>query len=120
MMPYFSMGGIIYFTMITSAASRNNLLQIGILLLFVAIIHNLMGYLLGYRLSRWFGLNIADSRTIAFEVGMQNGGMASGLAGVFGKLSTLGLAAAVFSPWMNISGSLLANYLKCRKEPLNP
>jgi BASS family bile acid:Na+ symporter len=26
-----------------------------------------------------------------------------------GKLGTLGLASAVFSPWMNISGSILAN-----------
>ena len=42
----------------------------------------------------------------------QNGGMASGLAGVMGKLGTVGLAAAVFSPWMNISGSILANYWK--------
>ena len=39
---------------------------------------------------------------------MQNGGMASGLAGGMGKLATVGLAAAIFSPWMNISGSILA------------
>jgi bile acid:Na+ symporter, BASS family len=36
--------------------------------------------------------------------------MASGLAGSMGKLGTVGLPAAVFSPWMNISGSILANY----------
>jgi BASS family bile acid:Na+ symporter len=47
---------------------------------------------------------------MALEVGMQNGGMASGIAGELGKLGTLGLASAVFSPWMNISGSILANY----------
>jgi BASS family bile acid:Na+ symporter len=41
--------------------------------------------------------------------------MASGLAGTMGKLGTVGLAAAVFSPWMNISGSILANYWR-RKE----
>jgi BASS family bile acid:Na+ symporter len=52
---------------------------------------------------------------MAFEVGLQNGGMASGLAGTMGKLGTVGLAAAVFSPWMNISGSILANYWR-RKE----
>jgi BASS family bile acid:Na+ symporter len=33
-----------------------------------------------------------------------------------GKLGTVGLAAAVFSPWMNISGSILANYW--RRHPL--
>jgi BASS family bile acid:Na+ symporter len=42
--------------------------------------------------------------------------MASGLAGTMGKLATVGLAAAVFSPWMNISGSILANYW--RKRPV--
>jgi BASS family bile acid:Na+ symporter len=46
---------------------------------------------------------------MALEVGLQNGGMASGIAGEMGKLGTLGLASAVFSPWMNISGSILAN-----------
>ncbi|RZK85267.1 MAG: bile acid:sodium symporter family protein, partial [Pedobacter sp.] len=57
----------------------------------------------------------------AFEVGLQNGGMASGLAGGMGKLGTVGLAAAVFSPWMNISGSILANYWrrKALKEEEN-
>ena len=48
-------------------------------------------------------------RTVALEVGLQNGGMASGLAGAMGKLGTVGLAAAIFSPWMNVSGSILAN-----------
>jgi BASS family bile acid:Na+ symporter len=42
--------------------------------------------------------------------------MASGLAGSMGKLGTVGLAAAVFSPWMNISGSILANYW--RRHPV--
>ena len=51
-----------------------------------------------------------------FEVGLQNGGMASGIAGAMGKLGTMGLAAAIFSPWMNVSGSVLANYW--RKKPV--
>jgi BASS family bile acid:Na+ symporter len=40
--------------------------------------------------------------------------MASGIAGAMGKLGSVGLAAAVFSPWMNISGSLLANWWRSR------
>ena len=51
-----------------------------------------------------------DCRTIALEVGMQNGGLASGIALEMGKVSTIGLAPAVFGPWMNISGSSLATY----------
>jgi BASS family bile acid:Na+ symporter len=62
------------------------------------------------------GLDKKSSQTIAFEVGLQNGGMASGLAGSMGKLATLGLASAVFSPWMNVSGSLLANYWRKKDD----
>lgn len=109
-MPYFSMFGIIYFTLVTTAAGRDNLIQIGFLLFLASVLHNGAGYFFGYWLSRASGLDKKSSQTIAFEVGLQNGGMASGLAGSMGKLATLGLAAAVFSPWMNVSGSLLANY----------
>ena len=109
-MPYVSMFGIVYFTTVTTAAGRDNLLNVGLILFLAAVIHNSAGYFLGYWLSRAFGLNKTSARTIAFEVGLQNGGMASGLAGSMGKLGTVGLAAAVFSPWMNISGSILANY----------
>jgi bile acid:Na+ symporter, BASS family len=109
-MPLISMFGIIYFTTVTTAAGRENLMKVGVLLFIASVIHNAAGYFFGYWLSRFFGMDINSSRTIAFEVGLQNGGMASGIAGSMGKLGTVGLAAAVFSPWMNISGSILANY----------
>jgi BASS family bile acid:Na+ symporter len=114
--PYFSMFGIVYFTTVTTAAGRDNLLHIGAILFLAAVIHNSAGYFFGYWLSRLFKLDKNSARTIAFEVGLQNGGMASGLAGTMGKLATVGLAAAIFSPWMNISGSILANYW--RKHPV--
>lgn len=112
LMPYFSMFGIIYFTTVTTAAGRDSLLTVGLLLLLVAILHNSAGYGLGYLFSRLLGLDRQSARAMALEVGLQNGGMASGLAGSMGMLGTLGLASAVFSPWMNISGSVLANYWK--------
>lgn len=116
-MPLISMFGIIYFTTVTTAAGRDNLMKVGFLLFIASVIHNAAGYFFGYWLSRLFGMDKNASRTIAFEVGLQNGGMASGIAGSMGKLGTVGLPAAVFSPWMNISGSLLANYW--RKKPVN-
>jgi len=116
-MPLISMFGIIYFTTVTTAAGRDNLVKVGVLLFIASVIHNAAGYFFGYWLSRFFGMDINSSRTIAFEVGLQNGGMASGIAGSMGKLGTVGLAAAVFSPWMNISGSILANYWR-RKTPV--
>ena len=113
--PRLSMAGIVYFTAVTTAAGRDNLLQVGGLLFLVAVLHNTAGYALGYWLARAAGLDKASARSVAFEVGIQNGGMASGLAGAAGKLGTMGLASAIFSPWMNISGSVLANYW--RKRP---
>ena len=44
------------------------------------------------------------------EVGMQNAGLASGIALQMGKVATVGLASAIAAPWMTISGSLLANW----------
>jgi BASS family bile acid:Na+ symporter len=114
--PVASMFGIVYFTTVTTAAGRDNLLKIGGLLFIAAALHNAAGYFFGYWLSRGAGLDKNSARSVAFEVGLQNGGMASGLAGSMGKLATVGLAAAIFSPWMNISGSILANYW--RRKPV--
>jgi BASS family bile acid:Na+ symporter len=109
-MPIASMAGIVYFTTVTTAAGRDDLLKVGGLLFLTAALHNGAGYFFGYWLSRAAGLDKNSARSVAFEVGLQNGGMASGLAGAMGKLGTVGLAPAIFSPWMNISGSVLANY----------
>ena len=116
LMPVASMAGIVYFTTVTTAAGRDNLLQVGLLLFLAAAMHNAAGYSFGYWLSRAAGLDKNSARSVAFEVGLQNGGMASGIAGAMGKLGTMGLAAAIFSPWMNVSGSVLANYW--RKRPV--
>ena len=113
--PLLSMAGIVYFTAVTTAAGRDNLLHVGALLFLVAALHNAAGYTLGYWVARAARLDKASARSVAFEVGIQNGGMASGIAGAAGKLGTMGLAAAIFSPWMNVSGSVLANYW--RKRP---
>ena len=77
--------------------------------------HNAAGYLLGYWGCKLLQLPEKDCRTIAFEVGMQNGGLASGIAVQMGQVATLGLAPAIFGPWMNISGSSLALWWKDRK-----
>jgi bile acid:Na+ symporter, BASS family len=115
-MPYVSMFGIFYFTTITTATGREHLLKVGFLLFIASVIHNAAGYFFGYWLSRFFGMDKNSSRTIAFEVGLQNGGMAIGIASKLQMLGTLGLPAAVFSPWMNISGSILANYWRNKNK----
>lgn len=109
-MPLVSMAGIAFIIVIITAAGRDSLLSIGLLLILMVFVHNSLGYLLGYWAGRLFRMNEKDCRTISLEVGMQNGGLASGIAKEMGKIATLGLAAAVFGPLMNITGSILASY----------
>ena len=118
-MPLVSMFGIAFIIVIITAAGRNSLLTIGPLLLLLVLIHNLLGYLLGYWSGRLFKMSERDCRTIAIEVGMQNGGLASGLAKEMGKMATIGLAPAIFGPLMNITGSILATWWH-RKPPAEP
>jgi len=105
-----SMIGIALIVTIITASGRDSLLKVGALLLVTSLLHNIAGYALGYSLSWLAGMPEKDRRTIAFEVGMQNGGLASGLALQMGKVATVGLAPAIFGPLMNVTGSVLANF----------
>jgi len=109
-MPILSMAGIALIIVVITAAGRDSLLQVGALLLLATLIHNLAGFFLGYWSSRLLGFAEKDCRTIALEVGMQNAGLASGLALTMNKLATVGLAPAIFGPMMNVSGSTLASW----------
>ena len=116
LMPIISMAAIALILVVIVAAGRDSLLDIGPLLIVLVVAHNLLGYVLGYWASKLFKLNEKDCRTIAIEVGMQNGGLASGIAKEMGKIATVGLAPAVFGPFMNVSGSILASYW--HKKPI--
>ena len=109
-----AMVSICYIIAIITALSRDQLLNVGLLLIAAAVAHNTIGYLLGYGCSRFAGLDEASARTVAIEVGLQNGGMASGLAVNLFKSSDVALASAIFGPWMNISGSVLASWWRGR------
>ncbi len=109
-MPLISMLAIGLIITIITAAGRDSLLEIGGILMVLVLVHNFFGYLLGYWYARLFRMTEEDSRTIAIEVGMQNAGLASGIANSLGKIATMGLAPAVFGPLMNITGSILASY----------
>ncbi len=109
-MPKISMAGIALIIVVITAAGRNSLLEVGLKLILVTCIQNLAGYFLGYWSARLFRMNEKDCRTISLEVGMQNSGLASGIALTMGKLATVGLAPAMFGPMMNVTGSSLATW----------
>jgi len=109
-LPKVSMIGIGVIVLVTSALGRDGLLDLGIMLFFVVLAHNVSGYILGYWSARLLKMNEVDCRTIAIEVGMQNASLGKGIAEGMGKLATLGLAPLVFGPLMNVTGSMLAMY----------
>lgn len=109
-LPFIAMLAICLVISVTIALSHDQLLKVGLALFAAAACHNATGYLLGYWGGRLAGLNKIDARTTAFEVGMQNGGMATGLA--FGVLNSplAALASAVFGPWSVVTSSVLASW----------
>jgi BASS family bile acid:Na+ symporter len=113
-MPVLSMAGITVIIVVIIAAGRNDLLIVGPLLIVAVLIHNVTGYFLGYWSARVLRMGEKECRTVAIEVGLQNAGLGSGLALAMGKLSTVGLAAAIFAPVMNITGSSLALWWRSR------
>ena len=113
-LPVVSMAGICFIIAIITAQSRDELLSVGPLLIGAAVLHNGTGYFLGYWGARLARLEESACRAVAMEVGMQNGGMASGIAIDVLKSTSAALAPAVFGPWMNVSGSLLAGWWRRR------
>jgi BASS family bile acid:Na+ symporter len=107
---FVSMAGIGVIIVVITAAGRDSLLEIGFLLVLACLLHNTTGYFLGYWICKLAKMDEKSCRTIALEVGMQNGGLASGIALQMGRVATIGLAPAVFGPMMNITGSSLATW----------
>ena len=76
----------------------------------VVILHNLLGYACGFGVGRLLHLNVAKTKALSIEVGMQNSGLATSLAGTaFPDLAMATVPGAIFSVWHNISGAILAN-----------
>lgn len=107
-LPFISMAGICLIIAIITSRSVDQLRTAGILLVIISISQCFIGYTAGYWLGKLARFNEKNCRTMAFEVGMQNSGMASGLAiSVLNNIITA-LPPAIFGPVMNISGSVLA------------
>ncbi len=75
----------------------------------VVLCHNTLGYMLGWFAGKLAGFNTAKKRTISIEVGMQNAGLATVLAGNFFITQPLAvLPCAISCAWHSISGTILA------------
>ena len=95
------------------SVSSQRILETGLLIMLVVMLHNLLGYSIGFLIAKALHMNIAKAKAISIEVGMQNSGLATSLAMLhFGAAAAI--PGAIFSVWHNISGSLAANYLSSR------
>ena len=79
-------------------------------LIFAAVfLHNALGYVFGYLVGVAVRFSGAKRRTISIEVGMQNAGLATVLAGRhFPAMPEAAVASAVSCVWHSVSGALLA------------
>jgi len=112
-LPLISVIAIILIVMGVVSKNADNLLTVGPLVFLAVVLHNLFGYALGYAVARVLKVQTPQKRAISIEVGMQNSGLAAGLASAhFGGLAAL--PGAIFSVWHNISGPLLATYWRRR------
>ena len=114
-LPMISMTGILGVITAVSASNVDNILTSGLIILLVVILHNLLGYATGFLLGKIFKFNLADTKTISIEVGMQNSGLATALAVQHFEPVTA-LPGALFSVWHSLSGAVLANVFGKLKE----
>ena len=114
-MPMLSALVIIFTVGCVVSLSGRTILDNGLIILAVVILHNLGGMALGFFCARKFGMTKAQIRAMAIEVGMQNSGLASTLALMYFTAAG-GIAGAIFSVWHNVSGSLFASWCVGRDE----
>ncbi|WP_034453111.1 bile acid:sodium symporter family protein [Butyrivibrio sp. AE2032] len=107
-------------TLIVAAVVSHNserILATGAIVFVVVILHNLLGYLVGFGLGLALKMPLPRKKALAIEIGMQNSGLATSLAGTaFPDLAMATVPGAIFSVWHNISGALLANFFRRLEE----
>ncbi|WP_375142413.1 bile acid:sodium symporter family protein [Kocuria sp.] len=111
-LPWLSVTAISLIVAIVVSRSADRIVEAGLLVLAAVALHNGLGLALGYLVGVVTRQPVAARRTVAIEVGMQNSGLAAGLAAQYmNPLSAL--PGAVFSVWHNLSGAVFA--LLCRR-----
>ncbi len=110
-LPLVSVVSIVLIVTAVVAASQAKIAESGLLIMAVVILHNSFGYMLGYLVGKLFKLPLAQRKTLAIEVGMQNSGLGAALASAhFSPLAAV--PSALFSVWHNISGALLSTWMR--------
>ncbi len=116
-LPLVSVTAIVMIVAAVVSANSAKIMTTGVLVFSVVILHNILGYGLGYVIAAFLKVPLAKKKAISIEVGMQNSGLATSLAATsFPSLALATVPGAVFSVWHNISGAILANIYSQMKE----
>lgn len=117
-LPAVSVVAIVLIVAAVVSGSRDKILESGLLILAIVILHNGLGYALGYFVAKLFRMNYEDKKAVSIEVGMQNSGLGASLAAThFDPVSAV--PSAIFSFWHNISGPILATYWAKRADKVS-
>lgn len=116
-MPLVSVIAIVLIVTAVVSVSKDRIIESGLLIFAIVVLHNALGYAVGYLVARLFKLPLSDSKAVSIEVGMQNSGLGAALAAIHFKANPLiAVPSAVFSFWHNISGPILAMIFNAMKE----
>lgn len=108
-LPFVSVICIVAIVAAVVSGNHQKIAETGLLILFVVMLHNSLGLLLGYMLAKMLKMDLPDRKAISIEVGMQNSALGATLAAAhFSPLAAV--PSAIFSVWHNISGPLLATW----------
>ena len=92
-----------------SAKYGKDFLHSGWLIMLAVFLHNTLGYITGYLAGMVMRFTKPKNRTISIEVGMQNAGLATVLAGKhFPTMPDAAVICAVSCVWHSITGAFLA------------
>lgn len=103
---------------VSTVVSHNagKIMTTGAIVFVVVILHNLLGYACGFGVGKLFRMDLAKTKALTVEIGMQNSGLATSLAAsAFPSLAMATVPGAIFSVWHNISGAVLAAVLQRKK-----
>ena len=106
-LPVVSVIAIVMIVAAVVSGSRDKILESGLIIFAVVILHNGLGYLIGFLIAKFVKLPFDDQKAVSIEVGMQNSGLGANLAMAhFDPVAAV--PSAIFSFWHNISGPIIA------------
>ena len=119
-LPMVSVTGICMIVASVVSHNASKILSTGLIVFTVVILHNVLGYACGFGLGKILKFNVAKTKAVSIEIGMQNSGLATSLASTsFASLAMATVPGAIFSVWHNISGAILANIFNRWNENKN-